>query len=529
MQRYVKALFALILAVMLCAGMMAPAAAAAKTITGTARYVSGSQAVGASEKSMVQTTKFEYSDAWFAAPSTTYNHALARMSLTMNKASWTAAEEMDSGNKNAKADAIGYASGAQYVDKLYKDIGFQPVKYAYYDAPLDDERDKCAYVIAEKWMTIGGKSCVVLSLTIRGGNYGGEWVSNGKVGDGPSHAGFQAAADDILPVLQKQIDSYGKNVTVKLWVNGYSRSGSVSNLLVAALDRGIAQGKSRLNKDDVYAYCFAVPLCTKDTDAQADIYSNIFNIINPVDIIMIAPMHGWGFGRYGVEKYLQFLEPGEEYDRLNAEYAKAFDGVCDDEFSLNLVTWEQFKIMYLIAKIVPAAMPTTGDLMGFQEPMMNLIRSFFVQGVLIKNIEAGDWEAAYTGIIGKDPVVWEPGSRVAAKIAQPINTLGALFGGEEQTVDPGLLSMILCIGGRAAAQIVQTPPDLRQVAGNVPAVISALVRYAAIADDSSDDEEAQGFVDNIKAAHTTESYMILMSVPEDQAFGTGETRGMKVN
>ena len=528
MKRYIKAISALVLAMALALTAFAPAvsAASAKVITGNVTFVSSADAMGLRENAVAQKASFRYSDAWFAAPATEYNHALARISLALQQSSWTAPQASNADNENSpKLDVTGRTRAAAYVHKLYQDIGFKPLRYAYYETPLSDESDKAAWSMAEKWLTLNGERCVLLAVTVRGGNYGAEWVSNGNVGDTGAHAGFENIAKDILPLVEKQIDSYAKNVTVKLWLNGYSRSGAVTNLMAGALGRDIAAGKSRLKKDNLFCYNFAVPLCTKDKQANEAMFSNIFNIINPVDVIMIAPFRGWGFKRYGIEKFLAFLEEGPEFDKLNAQYAKLFQGLGEKEFTVHLATWEQFKVLYLIHALVPAFMDSTAGLMGFQEGMQNLIRSFFVKGTLVPDVTDGNWQGVYEGIFGENDPLWRPVYLACSALVLPVNAPAALLGNGPDTIDPALLSLILCALERVGAALAKRPPNPLHIIASLPGVVVSIARYAAA---KSDSDEPQGFTDNIRVAHSPESYRVLMGRPESEAFGNGEIKGLKV-
>jgi len=526
MKRYIKTIAALALAAVLAFGVFAPAGFAAQTnvITGTYRFTSSAaDAMGFTEEAESLRGTFRYSDAWFAAPSTQYNHELARMSLALQMSSWTAAAAANADNENSpKLDGTGRTRAAAYLHQFYKDIGFTPLRYYRYDTPLADEADEAAWAMAEKRVTLDGKACVILSVTMRGGIYGGEWVSNGNVGNTDAHAGFKAAAQQVLGEVTKQIDAYPENLRVKLWINGYSRSGAVGNLLAGALDKGIAAGSSRLAKDDLFCYNFAVPLCTKDKKANTDTFNNIFNIINPVDVINIAPFRGWGFRRYGVEMFLNFLEPGSAYDKLNAQYVKMFQALSsDEEFTLHLVTWEHFKTLYLIDAIAPAFMKGTRDLMGFQEGMMNLIRSFFVQDTLIPDVESGNWKGVYEGIFGKGDPLWSPVYKAVNALLLPVNAPGD----GPDTIDPALITLILCALEKVGAELVKRPPNPLHIIASLPGLAISIARFAAAGSDGND---PQGFTDNIKAAHSPESYTVLMGLPESEAFGDGTVKGLKV-
>jgi len=508
----------MVLSAALMFGAFAPAAfaAQAKVITGTATYTSSADAMGITEQAVPLKVPFRYSDAWFAEPSTRYNHELARMSLALQITSWTAADACNAGNENSpRLDGTGRTRAAAYVHKLYKDIGFTPLRYVHYDAPLTDEDDKAAWAMAEKRVKLDGKDCVILSVSIRGGAYGGEWVSNGHVGNTTGHAGFLGASKEILSEVKKQVASYPEKLTVKLWINGYSRSGAIGNLMAGALDKDIAAGNSRLAKDDLFCYNYAVPLCTKDKKANTEMFSNIFNIINPVDVIMIAPFRGWGFRRYGVEKFLNFLEAGPEFDKLNAQYARFFKGLGEEEFDLHLVTWEHFKMLYLIDAIAPAFMKDTRDLMGFEFGMMNLIRSFFVEATLIPDVENGNWKGVYEGIFGKGDPLWNPVYRTVSALTLPANA----------SIDPALVTLILCALEKVGVELIKRPPNPLHIIVSLPGLAVSIARFAMATSDSDDE---QGFTDNIKVAHSTESYTVLMGRPESEAFGNGAVKGLKV-
>ena len=532
-KRILKCSCAFFLAAGLVAGIVSPGAwgaGASKVITGQATFTSsaGPGAMGLSEKEAAQSVPFRYSDSFFAAPSTSYSHDLARMSLRLQMSSWTTAEATNGGGKYffAKLDSTGRTRAAAYVHKLYGDIGFTPLRYVRYDAPLTDESDKTAWSMAEKWLTLNGKSCVLLAVTIRGGNYGGEWVSNGNVGDTGAHAGFEAASREILREVKKQAGSYAKNVTVKLWINGYSRSGGAANLVAGSLDRDIAAGKSRLKKENLFCYCFAVPLCTKDPDANSEVFSNIFSIVNPVDIIMIAPFRGWGFKRYGTEKYLAFLEPGPEYDRLDAAYAGLFQGLAGDESDLHLVTWDHFALLYLIHAIFPTIMTSTAVLAdGFQGWFQNTIRELFVSKTLGANFDEGNWQEAYVSVFGEDNL-WAPVHAAASALLLPVNLTGALLGQGSKTLDPGLVCMIACIAEQLTAQLAKRPPSAAGLLRSLPNSATA-IRRAAFAYIGSQGTEMP-LLSKFLVAHTPESYLTLMDIPELDAFGTGEIKGMNV-
>ncbi|MCL2299222.1 MAG: hypothetical protein FWC27_03635 [Firmicutes bacterium] len=524
---HLKGFFALALALALTVGALPPAWGASGGIEGKVTYNSSAAMMGFSEAEVGQTISFHYSDSWFAAPSTRFNHDLANMSLRLAISAWTAAEAYNADNKNSPVlDKTGYTRAARNVRDLYKAIGFTPLRYFHYDAPMDDEEDKAAFSFAEKRLELNGRDTVLLALVIRGGNYGGEWVSNGNVGDGMNHAGFEAAATEAVKEAEKLLAAYPKNLAVKLWITGYSRSAGITNLAAAALDRSIAQGKSPLQKDNLFVYAFAVPANTKDPEAGGAMYSNIFNIINPVDVILLVPFDAWGFRRYGVTKYLGFLEKGAEYDRLDAVYAGLFDGLVPKgmTFDSHLVTWENFITLYVINEIIPAFMTTSEPLRGIQPYFQNLLRGIFVQDTLMPDIATGNYRHAYDDIFGEN-AIWGPVHLAAAALTLPLNGPAALLG-REPVIDPGVVTLAACIVQQLAAQVLRTPPTPLNLLRSVPITLNALGRavWAGIGSDFS----PASIVNNFMIAHSAESYLAMMSLPADAAYGSGEIRGLRI-
>ena len=527
MMKKLKAVLTLALAAVLAACTLPRTRAASGVIEGKVTYNSSASTMGFSDTEVAQTIAFRYSDSWFAAPSTQFSHDLANMSLRLAISAWTSAQAYNADNKNSPVlDKTGYTLAAKNVRDVYRALGFQPLRYFHYDAPMDDEQDKAAFSFAEKRLKLGGKDTVLLALVIRGGNYGGEWVSNGNVGSGMNHAGFGAAAKEIAGEAEKLLAAYPKSLDVKLWATGYSRSAGILNLVAAALDQSIAEGRSRLKKEGLFAYAFAVPANTKDPNAGDAMYSNIFNIINPVDVILLVPFDAWGFRRYGVTKFLGFLEKGAAYDRVDAAYAKLFDGLVPKgaQFDSHLVTWENFITLYVINEIVPAFMTTAEPLRSIQPYFQNLLRGIFVQDTLMPDIATGNYRHVYDGIFGEG-ALWAPVHWAAVALTLPLNLPAALLG-RDQVVDPGVVTLAACIVQQLAAQVVRNPPTPLNLVRSVPITFNALGRavWAGLGSDFS----PASIVNNFMIAHSAESYLAMLGLPADTAYGNGEIKGLKI-
>ena len=65
---------------------------------------------------------------------------------------------------------------------------------------------------------------------------------------------------------------------IKVWISGYSRAAAVSNVTAGTL-----VNTGFLPKEDVYAYTFATPAAILEPPKEG--YENIFNIIDPADLV----------------------------------------------------------------------------------------------------------------------------------------------------------------------------------------------------------------------------------------------------
>ena len=139
------------------------------------------------------------------------------------------------------------------------------------------------------------------------GTYGSEWLSNFNFLDkeameGESdHTGFKAAETEIERRLEDYCREHGVTAADKVLVTGHSRGGAVANLLAADLDTRAQADYGPFSLDGIYAYTFASPLVTtRASNADDPLYRNIFNVVNPTDLVAHVPLAGWGYQRYGV-------------------------------------------------------------------------------------------------------------------------------------------------------------------------------------------------------------------------------------
>ena len=283
--------------------------------------------------------EFKYSDDFFANPSSQYNPSLAVASYGLINCS---------GN---------YESGTiEESDKWIKELmlnqfEFQNYEQIGYRVKTTDE--SIGATIATKEIYLQSEKTTLICLPIRSFSYNNEWTDNMFVGDGSSndirtitssfdskqytfenkyhnHAGFCLSAMVVLNFLRQYIEKYNITGKVKIWLAGYSRGGAVANVTAALLDRAIYENNLNeylgddiqcdISHDDIYAYTMGTPQGASEDQnpsPRSAIYNNIFNLINPNDIVTQIPLRQWGFTRYGVDKYMttRTIDPNYETNK----------------------------------------------------------------------------------------------------------------------------------------------------------------------------------------------------------------------
>lgn len=263
---------------------------------------------------------YDYDDGWFSGDSYEYNHKLALLALNISMASF------NSFNKDDRSENI---------RAMLEDCGFKTKSYGY----GTEGYDTAAVEMARKTVTKNGESCTVVIAAIRSGNYGMEWGGNMRIGSGENHLGFDIAKETVLNYINDYFADEKISGRVKLLIPGYSRGGSIANLIGAELDDGSYRKSLKkadnienisLAKNDIYVYTFEAPQCTKKSGADGKIYGNIFNIMNPNDYVPKFVMKDWGFSRYGVEYYLPSAENCSNYSSYYENVCKTFDTLMED-------------------------------------------------------------------------------------------------------------------------------------------------------------------------------------------------------
>ena len=269
-----------------------------------------------------------YSDDFFNRPSTEYNPHLSTLSMHMAKYC------QNPGNPKSVDDKDWYENQCTRVFSFWEAIGFGQCN-ANEDYHSRTAFDTIGVACASR--KIGDYT--VIACTVRSGGYFREWENNVFLGDGSNsdymHEGWYNAANKLLTFLNDYVEFLGlNNKNVKLWMSGFSRGAATTNIAAGLLDNGFdSEGKQMIGKgdhlvtlrhDDLYAYTFETPqganIHSKNVKFPKDpIYNNIFNIINPNDLVTkVAMGYTFGFTRFGIDKFTstRFFDPSTYDDNL---------------------------------------------------------------------------------------------------------------------------------------------------------------------------------------------------------------------
>ena len=210
------------------------------------------------------------------------------------------------------------------VRSLYA-LGFAPENmYRRYGRDIDYGspvygRNQVGFTIAAKRVFLDGAFRDVLFVVVRGTFGRDEWLSNMNACDSWGmgtnrvesaiprlHEGFRLAADAVEEALLGYVASNRVRLaTAKVVVTGHSRGAAVANILGARLDDYASSPSgsplSEIRRENIYVYTYATPNTVRAADGveQSGRYGNIFNIINPEDIVPRVPIVRWDYRRFG--------------------------------------------------------------------------------------------------------------------------------------------------------------------------------------------------------------------------------------
>ena len=204
-------------------------------------------------------------------------------------------------------------STEENIKELYSDLGFDNIVCNNnYDS---NSADSISYCIGH----FKDGTYDMITVAVRGLNYGREWANNFKIGETGDHQGFTESATKVYDALISYINSNYKSSydsgKVKLWMCGYSRGAAVTNVLSYMV---LADPVKKLNIPPkcVFSYTFNTPKGLTEEHAKA--FPNVFNIINSADLVgYIAPEE---YGMYRCGREINLFESKEsDYKRISTK------------------------------------------------------------------------------------------------------------------------------------------------------------------------------------------------------------------
>lgn len=242
---FIKKITAAVLSVILLAGCAAntPAATTKKT-------VSFNYPDGAFEKQEMNASVV-YNDAYFTAKPTKRQGGLALLSMGASAAVYNS------------DDIKAFLKKCSFSDKRY--------------TVLDEKNNNLNFDIGKR--KIGKKT--VVAVILQGTASLEEWRSNLDLGNSTVHEGFNTTSKAVQSKVNSYIKSNKlKKKTTAFWVTGHSRGAAVADIVAKRLTDKNYQ---------VFAYTFASPKVAKVSAKSAEKYKNIFNYVNPDDIVTSVP------------------------------------------------------------------------------------------------------------------------------------------------------------------------------------------------------------------------------------------------
>lgn len=181
---------------------------------------------------------------------------------------------------------------------LFRKYGFSIVMQKNFDKADYDPSHTCAYTIGSREIEYNGETRTLLAVAIRGTN-AAEWYSNFDIAPSRSASplfaeNFMLAAQDVFNGLEEVLANVENPLVL---ICGHSRGAACANLLSTLVN-------AACDPSQVFIYTFATPTTVRGAFEA----NNVFNFINPCDVVPYLPLASWGFNRIGKDIVL----PGDE-------------------------------------------------------------------------------------------------------------------------------------------------------------------------------------------------------------------------
>lgn len=289
---------------------------------------------------------------------------------------------------------------------------------SYNFVPTYEDNDRVAFTIAYK--QINGKNVFV--VPIRGTHGNCEWLSNFNLGTGENHEGFYRAANKVKSALANSFSNIGaKPENTVVLFTGHSRGAAVANILAGELCTvGIKSADEKTNyvipKEQVFGYTYACPAVSSALKPSDTKLTNIYNYINPGDLIPALPLEKWHYKHYG--KVINYSTDGDVY----YDFQHKFYELCKEKYKgLNTIEGVVDRLGFLI--------PTVSEYCTSELQLLFKMVAISMMNESPKSIPNGDSNALIKKVF-KEYNIDSPdeiNSRLKKKLISKIVTLG--FGG----------------------------------------------------------------------------------------------------
>ena len=172
---------------------------------------------------------------------------------------------------------------------------------SYKQEDKNDIDNSATFTLASKTVSRFGKNRNLILVAIRGTD-GKQWYGNmdvtGRTYDENLTDFQQSFKKGALYIRQRLSNYISENNFAEdsvILITGHSRGGALANMLAYDLTSNSYAG---IDKNNIFAYCFAVPAVTTDT-VNAGNYKNIFNFCFEDDFVPRFPLSSWGYTMYG--------------------------------------------------------------------------------------------------------------------------------------------------------------------------------------------------------------------------------------
>jgi len=196
-----------------------------------------------------------------------------------------------------------------FIWQSLNNLGFGDVDWHQNDSPYG-----VAFAFARKKLMYQGKVQDLIMVVVRG-TVDTEWIGNFDIldADGETHKNFSSCANTVNQELRSYLTNLSyRSPDVKIFICGHSRGAAVSNLLAHDLS-------FEFGSNNVWAYTFATPNCTKSKSDDM----NIYNFVYMYDVVGLAP---YGYDKHGTTYYVGGKNASDAPDAVKAAFSRYTDG-----------------------------------------------------------------------------------------------------------------------------------------------------------------------------------------------------------